>query len=375
MSRKDLSVTVELDVHTVKCQGVWLCPKGDVTLRICTLECTARTSKKPPVFPIPYNEKFVFQKTFSGVFCLVDLQHQLAKEIFCAELTQWPENTLGIVLAKFETTLEELLFPKSVQKENVPGVDAELLMEPEHTFPGIISPKIHVSAKITVGESVNEHLQKINSSLFHSRHMWHGKYAPLSSLQNHAFRRQKRVCHSKDSAAHLYKHAWKMVDGKIPISKSPTGTPLLPTSPVPEGVLNDLPDDDYKAHVPVCCTVCNKYRKYFSETYQGLSDAVCDHQYPVGNAVEDTVPKGRGFQGDTYFKDCMFHKPYLGHPQDLPEKYISTVDHLSQYLDSDQEGHDEESYRGAFYEALEKFYCTLYERTKLRARQERKLHS
>ncbi|XP_066995270.2 uncharacterized protein [Anabrus simplex] len=341
MSRKDLSVTVELDVHTVKCQGVWLCPKGDVTLRICTLECTARTSKKPPVFPIPYNEKFVFQKTFSGVFCLVDLQHQLAKEIFCAELTQWPENTLGIVLAKFETTLEELLFPKSVQKENVPGVDAELLMEPEHTFP----------------------------------------YAPLSSLQNHAFRRQKRVCHSKDSAAHLYKHAWKMVDGKIPISKSPTGTPLLPTSPVPEGVLNDLPgipdrpDDDYKAHVPVCCTVCNKYRKYFSETYQGLSDAVCDHQYPVGNAVEDTVPKGRGFQGDTYFKDCMFHKPYLGHPQDLPEKYISTVDHLSQYLDSDQEGHDEESYRGAFYEALEKFYCTLYERTKLRARQERKLHS
>ncbi|XP_066995272.2 spermatogenesis associated 6-like protein isoform X6 [Anabrus simplex] len=220
MSRKDLSVTVELDVHTVKCQGVWLCPKGDVTLRICTLECTARTSKKPPVFPIPYNEKFVFQKTFSGVFCLVDLQHQLAKEIFCAELTQWPENTLGIVLAKFETTLEELLFPKSVQKENVPGVDAELLMEPEHTFPGIISPKIHVSAKITVGESVNEHLQKINSSLFHSRHMWHGKYAPLSSLQNHAFRRQKRVCHSKDSAAHLYKHAWKMVDGKIPISKS-----------------------------------------------------------------------------------------------------------------------------------------------------------
>ena len=47
------------------------------------------------------------------------------------------------VLATFETSAKELLFPfPQLRGPYGAGVDVDLLMEPSHDFPGIISPKV-----------------------------------------------------------------------------------------------------------------------------------------------------------------------------------------------------------------------------------------
>ena len=53
-----------------------------------------------------------------------------------------------VVLATFETSALELLFPyPQLRGPYCAGVDVDLLMEPTRDFPGIISPKV-VSSKL-----------------------------------------------------------------------------------------------------------------------------------------------------------------------------------------------------------------------------------
>ena len=49
-----------------------------------------------------------------------------------------------VVLATFETSARELLFPyPQLRGPYCAGVDVDLLMEPSQDFPGIISPKVN----------------------------------------------------------------------------------------------------------------------------------------------------------------------------------------------------------------------------------------
>ena len=51
------------------------------------------------------------------------------------------------VLATFETSAVEFLFPyPQLRPTYTSGVDVDLLMEPTRDFPGIISPKVSISA-------------------------------------------------------------------------------------------------------------------------------------------------------------------------------------------------------------------------------------
>ena len=57
------------------------------------------------------------------------------------------------MLATFETSAKELLFPfPQLRGPYGAGVDVDLLMEPSHNFPGIISPKVKPVLLITVSE-------------------------------------------------------------------------------------------------------------------------------------------------------------------------------------------------------------------------------
>jgi hypothetical protein len=86
------------------------------------------------------------------------------------ELVQWQSCEIGNVLASFETTLDELLYPSTVNG-SIAGVDLDLLMEPSKTFPvklnkncfkcssrlplqGTIAPKVEVSTKTTIEETL-----------------------------------------------------------------------------------------------------------------------------------------------------------------------------------------------------------------------------
>nr|CAD7258669.1 unnamed protein product [Timema shepardi] len=135
MSRKAFNIYVELDIHAVTCPGTWLYPIGKVILRVTMLGTKVRTSSMTPVFPLLYHEKFIFQKTFSGSCCLSEVERIISQEVVLAELVQWPDANADIVLASFETTLLELLYPSPCDKGLISGVDVDLLMEPSPKYP------------------------------------------------------------------------------------------------------------------------------------------------------------------------------------------------------------------------------------------------
>ncbi|XP_071525062.1 uncharacterized protein [Panulirus ornatus] len=151
-AKKALKVTTEIDIHAVSCPGVWLPGRGRCSLSLCMLGFHTRTNKLPPVFPLLFHEKFKFERTFVGVRNLSVLERVLQAETVYLELVQ--EETSGeTVLAVFESSVRDLLFPRPAERLSYSGVDLDLLMEPTRDFPGIISPKIEVSTRTSVSET------------------------------------------------------------------------------------------------------------------------------------------------------------------------------------------------------------------------------
>ncbi|XP_063218206.1 spermatogenesis associated 6-like protein isoform X2 [Bacillus rossius redtenbacheri] len=150
MTRKALNVFVELNVHAVTCPGVWLSARGRVALRVAMLGTSVRTSRVPPVFPLLFHSKFIFQKTLWDVCRLPELEEALARQTLVAQLVQGEGEER--LLATFETSLLELLFPVTFRPDLACGVDVDLLMDASPSFPGILAPKIEVSTKTTIEE-------------------------------------------------------------------------------------------------------------------------------------------------------------------------------------------------------------------------------
>ncbi|XP_050687041.1 spermatogenesis associated 6-like protein [Eriocheir sinensis] len=136
----------------VSCPGVWLPGRGRCSLSLCLLGFHTRTNKLPPVFPLLYHDKFKFERTFVGVRNLSLLERVLEAETVYLELVQ-EEPSGETVLAVFESSVRDLLFPKPAERLSYSGVDLDLLMEPTRDFPGIISPKIEVSTRTSVSET------------------------------------------------------------------------------------------------------------------------------------------------------------------------------------------------------------------------------
>ena len=124
------------------------------------------TSKQSNMFNIPFISlfRFVFEKTFPTCLTLEHLQGALQADTVYVELLQAyiysQHNTFltifsqetsdhsDVVLATFETSALELLFPyPQLRGPYCAGVDVDLLMEPTKEFPGIIAPKVGSSNK------------------------------------------------------------------------------------------------------------------------------------------------------------------------------------------------------------------------------------
>ncbi|KAA0203497.1 hypothetical protein HAZT_HAZT009660 [Hyalella azteca] len=90
-------------------------------------------------------------QTFLGVRALGALETALERETAYLELVQEGEDEA--VLAVFECSVRELLFPATKRRLSYSGMDLDLLMEPTRDFPGIISPKVEVSTRSTVSET------------------------------------------------------------------------------------------------------------------------------------------------------------------------------------------------------------------------------
>ncbi|XP_018577070.1 spermatogenesis-associated protein 6 isoform X2 [Anoplophora glabripennis] len=189
MSRKGFLVKVELDVQKVTCPGVWLCSNGKVSLQIYMLDSSIQTSSCKPTFPIYFHEKFVFYKTFTEDQRLNELQRSLNNEWFYAELVQWQSCNEGCVLATFQTTLDDLLYPSSFRRV-ISGMDIDLLMEPTELFPGTIAPKLEIGTKTTIEETLCDiDVETPSTVLCNPKLLLSTQSPPRKS-------RPKKVCHS-----------------------------------------------------------------------------------------------------------------------------------------------------------------------------------
>ncbi|XP_062455980.1 spermatogenesis associated 6-like protein [Rhea pennata] len=145
-----LKVVVELQIHAVTCPGVFLPEKHDIYLSVSILGQYKETECLPPVFPLLFHEKMLFEKLFQSAVDPIAVTEMLESNVTKFELTQLV-SSVGDELAFYEENTRDFLFPEPKLTPAYPGVDRELLMKTSSHFPGI-APKIEFSTRTTITE-------------------------------------------------------------------------------------------------------------------------------------------------------------------------------------------------------------------------------
>lgn len=187
MPKKSYTVIIQIDLNTIDCPGVWLCPKGKAFLKVCLFGVADVTKDVDPFFPLVIRERFIFEKDFKEVSSAYELHDKIGRSVISIELLQCPVGSPGCVkLAIFNSLLADLLHPYSSCFAKPPDTSGiELLFTTCKIFPGIIAPKADVSLKVVVAD-MNEDVTRPNV-----------RRMPLK-LRKGDTKRQQSVCHSKN---------------------------------------------------------------------------------------------------------------------------------------------------------------------------------
>ncbi|XP_043250028.1 uncharacterized protein LOC122396019 [Colletes gigas] len=363
MAGRGFCVKVQLDLHAITCPGVWLCPNGNVALRITSLGSTLQSHRVSPIFPLLFHNEFNFKKTFTRLAALTELQRNLEKEPLYAELIQWlsPCNQV-IVLATFETNLSDVLYPVSHYKGLMPGVDVDLLMDPTKYFPGIIAPKIEISTKTVIEEvsdafDVNiDRAYVINPKTINSKRTScvHRK-RPVKGII-----RQRRVCHSRAKPrVQVCRAESSNIEFSCANQQSRVDECYHPTSRIHRGGATICGE----AHMFDSCPVCMKYKCYFSCECNDERKQILD---PVESLESSSTCRCCGCgaleaTSTTQPKSIQYLRK--NEKSSYPGKDRENISECDVYTQDRIEASQ------GFYKNLERFYKRMYKQAKLRAQE------
>ncbi|XP_057197888.1 spermatogenesis associated 6-like protein isoform X2 [Triplophysa rosa] len=153
MPHKAVKVIVELHLRAITCPGVHLPAKDDVYVSVCLMNQYRKSACLPAVFPLIIREKIRFEKLWKCATDPAAIAEFLQCETVKVELIQLTPPS-GRILASFEEDARSFLFPEPKLVPSFSGVQREVLMTRDPTFPGI-SPRLEFSTKTTISEINN----------------------------------------------------------------------------------------------------------------------------------------------------------------------------------------------------------------------------
>ncbi|NXK80158.1 SPAT6 protein, partial [Amazona guildingii] len=136
----------------ITCPGVLLKDKGELYLSVSVLGQHKKTQCVPAAFPLFFQEKLVFEKTFADIVDPGDLVELLELDTTVLELIQLVPP-VGNVLATYEENTRDFLFPDPKLTRGHHGFDREILMKRSSSFTGI-APKLRFSTSSLITESL-----------------------------------------------------------------------------------------------------------------------------------------------------------------------------------------------------------------------------
>ncbi|OXB60292.1 hypothetical protein ASZ78_005103 [Callipepla squamata] len=133
MPRKVLRCVLQLEIRSITCPGVLLKDKEELYLSVSILGQYKKTRRVPAAFPLFFQEKLVFEKTFANIVDPGDLVKLLEVDTAVLELIQLVPP-VGEILATYEENTRDFLFPGPKLTCRHHGIDREILMKRSSSF-------------------------------------------------------------------------------------------------------------------------------------------------------------------------------------------------------------------------------------------------
>uniref|UniRef100_A0A669PGL2 Spermatogenesis associated 6 n=1 Tax=Phasianus colchicus TaxID=9054 RepID=A0A669PGL2_PHACC len=133
MPRKVLRCVLQLEIRSITCPGVLLKDKEELYLSVSILGQYKKTRCVPAAFPLFFQEKLVFEKTFANIVDPGDLVELLEVDTAVLELIQLVPP-VGEILATYEENTRDFLFPNPKLTYQHHGIDREILMKRSSYF-------------------------------------------------------------------------------------------------------------------------------------------------------------------------------------------------------------------------------------------------
>ncbi|XP_068150083.1 spermatogenesis associated 6-like protein [Drosophila tropicalis] len=199
MSYKRFYLRLELQLHALTCPGVWLCSHGYLEATVKTLGYYFRTGAMEPRFPMLCHDQFTMEGYFKGVSSMEDMQELLRSERL--EITLWQN---GRRLAYFVGRLSDVMHPTFPRLTCEHSANVQLLMKATPAFPGILAPKVELSAQMSTQKGTCPSCSPMRERIEIERPAAnrHVQSQCFSQLELPA-RKQQTVCHAKRSNCSL----------------------------------------------------------------------------------------------------------------------------------------------------------------------------